>query len=77
MENQIKVFENTEFGSVRTIEVNNEPYFVGKEIAEILGYSNTRDALSKHVDEEDKATVAIYDGSQNRKVTAINDSKNL
>lgn len=74
MENQIKVFENTEFGSVRTIEVNNEPYFVGKEIAEILGYSNTRDALSKHVDEEDKATVAIYDGSQNRNVTAINES---
>lgn len=54
MENQIKVFENTEFGSVRTIEVNNEPYFVGKDVAEILGYSNPRKAIIDHVDEEDK-----------------------
>lgn len=72
--NELKTFTSTEFGSVRTIEVNNEPYFVGKDVAEILGYSNTRDALSKHVDEEDKAAVAICDGSQNRNVTAINES---
>lgn len=74
VENQIKVFENTDFGNARVIEHNGEPYFVGKEVAEILGYSNTRDALAKHVDDEDKATVAIHDGSQNRNQTVINES---
>ena len=49
-------------------------WFVGKDVAEALGYSNTRDALSKHVDEDDKATVAFHDGSQNRNVTAVNES---
>jgi len=72
--NDIKIFENAEFGSVRTLEVNGEPYFVGKDVAEILGYSNTRDALVRHVDTEDKADVAIHDGSQNRNMTIINES---
>ena len=74
MANEIKIFENEEFGSVRTLEINGKPYFVGKDVAEILGYSNPRDALSKHVDDEDKATVAIHDGSQNRNLTTINES---
>lgn len=73
-ENQIKVFENVDFGKVRIIEMNGEPWFVGKDAAEILGYSNTRDALSKHVDDEDKADVAIHDGRQNRNMTVINES---
>lgn len=47
---------------VRTVTIDDEPYFVGKDIATILGYSNTRDALAKHVDIEDKNTVAIHDG---------------
>ena len=72
--NEIKIFDNPEFGKVRTMEINGEPYFVGKDVAEILGYSNPRDALSKHVDDEDKATVAIHDGSQNRNLTTINES---
>ena len=72
--NEIKIFNNPEFGKVRTMEINGEPYFVGKDVAEILGYSNPRDALSKHVDDEDKATVAIHDGSQNRNLTTINES---
>ena len=72
--NDIKIFENAEFGSVRTLEVNGEPYFVGKDVAEILGYSNARDALVRHVDTEDKADVAIHDGSQNRNMTIINES---
>lgn len=70
----IQVFENVDFGKVRIIEMDGEPWFVGKEVAEILGYSNTRDALAKHVDNEDKATVAIHDGSQNRNQTVINES---
>lgn len=53
-ENQIKVFENVDFGKVRIIEMNGEPWFVGKDVAEILGYSNTKKALADHVDPEDK-----------------------
>lgn len=51
---ELQVFSNAEFGSIRSITVNGEPYFVGKDVAEILGYANTRDALAKHVDEEDR-----------------------
>lgn len=72
--NQLTIFTSPEFGSIRTIEINGGVWFVGKDVAETLGYSNTRDALAKHVDDEDKATVAIHDGSQNRNVTVINES---
>ena len=58
---ELQVFSNAEFGSVRSIMINNEPYFVGKDVAEILGYGNTRDALARHVDEEDKDAVGIHD----------------
>ena len=56
---QLFAFEGNE---VRTLKIDDEPYFVGKDVASILGYSNTRDALNKHVDSEDKNTVAIHDG---------------
>lgn len=72
--NEITTFVNSNFGEVRILEINGEILFVGKDIAEILGYSNTRDALAKHVDTEDKATVVIHDGSQSRNVIAINES---
>ena len=52
--NGIQIFQNAEFGSVRTADINGVPYFVGKDVAEILGYSNTRKALLDQVDEEDK-----------------------
>ena len=52
--NGIQIFQNAEFGSVRTADINGVPYFVGKDVAGILGYSNTRKALLDHVDEEDK-----------------------
>ena len=51
---ELRAFENQEFGRIRAIERNNEPWFVGKDIAEALGYVDTADALKKHVDEEDK-----------------------
>lgn len=54
MQNQIEIFKNDEFGEIRALEVNNEPYFVGKDVAEILGYSNSSKAVSTHVDDEDK-----------------------
>lgn len=71
--NQLFNFKN-ELGIIRTTLINEEPYFVAKDIAEALGYKNTRDAIAKHVDEEGKATVAIHDGSQNRNNTLINES---
>lgn len=52
--NELKVFENPEFGKVRTVEINGEPYFVGKDIAEILGYTNPQKAIKDHVDIEDR-----------------------
>ncbi|MDO4327534.1 MAG: BRO family protein [bacterium] len=52
--NELKIFESEEFGCVRTVIVNGEPYFVGKDIAEILGYTNPSKALADHVDEDDK-----------------------
>ena len=72
--NEIKVFTNEDFGTIRTIEIEGEPWFVGKEVAEKLGYSNTRDALLRHVDEEDKDTVVIPDGIGNPNQTIINES---
>ena len=54
MEQKIKIFENEEFGKVRTVIKDGEPWFVGKDVAKILEYRNTKKALSDHVDEEDK-----------------------
>lgn len=54
MKNELKIFENEAFGKVRVIEKNNEPWFVGKDVAGILGYSDLNKAISMHVDEEDK-----------------------
>lgn len=52
--NKIQMFSNSEFGSIRMVEINNEPWFVGKDIAEVLGYKDTINALKKHVDNDDK-----------------------
>lgn len=71
---EMQIFENQEFGSVRTVELDGEPWLVGKDVAQALGYSNPRDALDRHVDDEDKATVGIHDGSQTRNMTIINES---
>ena len=58
--NNLKVFENEEFGEIRTVQLNNETYFVGKDIAKALGYTDTVNALKQHIAEEDKVM-----GSQN------------
>lgn len=63
---------------VRTVTINNEPYFVGKDVAEILGYSNSKDALSKHVDSDDKQIIQRSQNATldipNRGLTIINES---
>ena len=70
----IKVFSNEEFGNIRTMTINDEPYFVGKDVAEILGYKNINDALIRHIEEEDKSDVVLHDGRQNRNMKIINES---
>ena len=74
MTNEILTFTSEVFGEIRTCQVNNQIMFVGKDVATALGYSNTRDALSKHVDAEDKGTVAIRDTAYETRVTLINES---
>ena len=54
MSNALQVFTNSSFGTIRTLTIDNEPWFVGKDVATALGYSNTKDALAKHVDDDDK-----------------------
>ena len=71
---ELKIFSNDNFGNIRGVEINGEPWLVGKDVAEVLGYKNTRDALSNHVDDEDKTSVAIHDGRQNRNMTIVNES---
>lgn len=51
---ELKIFESPEFGTVRTVTINGEPWLVGRDIAEALGYSNPRKAISDHVDAEDR-----------------------
>lgn len=73
--NELKVFENAEFGSIRTVEINNEPWFVGKDVAEVLGYSNGSRDINRHVDQEDRQN--YQNGTSeinNRGMTIINES---
>ena len=66
------IFENQEFGAIRTMkDERGEPLFCGKDVATALGYSNGRDAVRKHVEGEDKTTVAICDTGSNYKTQAI------
>lgn len=75
---ELQIFNNAEFGSIRTLMLNDEPYFVGKDVAEILGYSNTKDALATHVDAEDKMVIQRSENTTfeipNRGLTVINES---
>lgn len=71
---QLKIFENPDFGRVRVVENDGEPWFVGKDVAEILGYKDTSDAMKKHVDNDDKLTRQFADSGQNREMYIINES---
>ena len=74
METNIQIFTSEIFGEIRTCQVNNQIMFVGKDVAQALGYSNTRDALSKHVDAEDKLESQIATSGQRRAIILINES---
>lgn len=74
--NAIQIFNNPKFGEVRAVTIDNEPWFVGKDVAERLGYRKPENALSVHVDDEDKTTTLIQGTGSNYKttVTIINES---
>ena len=68
------VFKSKEFGQIRTCTMKGETYFVGKDVASALGYGNSREALKKHVDEEDKQASRFVTGGQQYNMTVINES---
>lgn len=72
--NQLQVFSNERLGKIRTMNIDGQPYFVGKDIAEALGYADPQKAMKMHVDDEDKLTRQIVVSGQNRDVTVINES---
>ena len=72
--NEITIFENPEFGQIRTLSIENEPWFVGKDVAKRLGYSNPKKAVWDHVDEEDKRGFQIGTPGGNQEMTIINES---
>lgn len=71
---QLHVFVNPDFGEIRTTVIDGEPWLVGKDIAKALGYSNTKDAIGKHVDQDDKRGSRIATPSGTQQMTVINES---
>lgn len=72
--NELQIFDNKEFGEVRTVVIDSEPWFVGKDVADILGYQNGSRDINRHVDEEDRDKVMLFDGNQNKETIIINES---
>lgn len=71
---ELQIFNSEEFGDIRTVTIDNEPWFVGKDVATALGYKNTADAIGKHVDVDDKLLSQIAIAGQRRDVAVINES---
>ena len=72
--NELQIFNSEEFGDIRTVTIDNETYFVGKDVATALGYANPKNAVPTHVSEEDKLSTQIEYAGQRREVTVINES---
>ena len=72
--NDLQIFNSPEFGEIRAVELDGEPWFVGKDVATALGYTNSRKALSDHVDEEDKGVTKCYTPGGEQEMTIINES---
>lgn len=72
--NNIQVFNNSEFGDIRTIEIDGEVWFVGKDVATALGYAKTENAIARHVDKEDRQNYQNGTFESNRGLTIINES---
>lgn len=74
MKNQIQIFNNPEFGEVRTVTIDNEPWFVGNDVAKPLGYAEPKNAVAKYVDDEDKLRHQFDSSGQSREMVIINES---
>lgn len=72
--NELKLFNNPDFGEIRALELDGQPWFVGKDVAQALGYSNVRDAINRHVDPEDKGVVKHDTPGGTQEMTIINES---
>lgn len=72
--NDLAIFENPEFGHIRGLKIEGEPWFVGKDIAAALGYSDTAQAIRKHIDDEDKGVVESTTPGGKQNITIINES---
>lgn len=72
--NDLTIFENVEFGGIRAVEINGEPWFVGKDVAQALGYAKPTDAARKLVDEEDRGVSKIETPSGQQEMVLINES---
>ncbi len=72
--NGLMIYNNPEFGEIRTIEEGGAPWFVALDVAMALGYQNGSRDINRHVDEEDRRAVTVHDGRQNRTMTIINES---
>lgn len=73
-ENKLEVYSNVEFGAVRTLVIDGEPYFVGKDVATILGYTETAKAIREHIDDDDKGVSILDTPGGKQKMTVINES---
>lgn len=72
--NDLQIFNHPDFGAVRTVTINDEPWMVGKDVAEALGYSNPRKALIDHVDDEDKGVTECDTPGGIQTMIVINES---
>jgi prophage antirepressor-like protein len=72
--NNITIFNSPEFGNIRTEVINEEVWFVGKDVTDILGYQNGSRDINRHVDEEDRHKVMLFDGNQDKETIIINES---
>ncbi len=74
MSSELTIFENEQFGSIRTVKIDSTPYFVGKDVAEVLGYSNPQKAIRDHVDDEDKGVNEMDTPGGKQNIAVINES---
>lgn len=74
MTNELEIFKNEEFGEIRTVTIDGEPWFIGKDVAMALGYAEPRSAISKKVDAEDKGVAEMETPSGKQKMTTVNES---
>ena len=74
MSKDVQIFNNDQFGQLRTVIIDKEPWFVGKDAADILGYQNGSRDVNRHVEEDDRRKEMIFDGNQNKETIVINES---